>query len=102
MASAVGGGGSIGQALLLQSMVFPKNDTGVAGPFSVLNTTSSMWNHTLELPTRNADGTPVYLGDEGLGYPPALYPNFTYFSEAYNETYRSAAVRTNGIELRYD
>ena len=102
MASAVGGGGSIGQSLLLQSMVFPKSDTGVGGSSSVLNTTSTLWNHTLELPLRNSDGTPVYLGDEGLGYPPALYPNLTYFSEDYNETYRSAAVRTNGIELRYD
>jgi osomolarity two-component system sensor histidine kinase SLN1 len=98
MASAVSGGGSIGQALILQSMVFPKSDTGV----SVLNSTSSMWNHTLELPLRNADGSPVYLGDDGLGYPPALYPNLTYFTEDYNDTYRDAAVRANGIELRYD
>ena len=102
MSSAVSGGGSIGQALILQSMVFPKSDTGVAGSSSVLNSTSSMWNHTLELPLRNADGSPVYLGDDGLGYPPALYPNLTYFTEEYNETFRDAGVRANGIELRYD
>jgi osomolarity two-component system sensor histidine kinase SLN1 len=102
MASAVSGGGSIGQALILQSMVFPKSDTGVAGPFSVLNSTSSMWNNTLELPLRNADGSSVFLGDDGLGYPPALYPNLTYFTEDYNETYRDAGVRANGIELTYD
>jgi osomolarity two-component system sensor histidine kinase SLN1 len=102
MASAVSGGGSIGQALILQSMVFPRSDSGVAGPFSVLNSTSSMWNHTLELPLRNVDGSAVYLGDDGLGYPPALYPNLTYFTEEYNETYRDAGVRANGIELTYD
>jgi osomolarity two-component system sensor histidine kinase SLN1 len=97
MAFAVSGGGSIGQALILQSMVFPKS-----GSMSVLNSTSSMWNHTLELPLRNADGSPVYLGDDGLGYPPALYPNLTSFTEEYNETYRDAGVRANGIELTYD
>lgn len=101
MGSAVSGGGSIGQSLIVQSMIFPKNDTGVNGPYAVLNTTSSMWNHTLELPLRNEDGSPVYLGDEGLGYPPALYPNFTYSTGQYNATYNDARVESNGIELNY-
>lgn len=102
MNSAISGGGSIGQSLLLQSIVFPRNDSGVGGPYGVLNTTSSTWNHTLELPLQNPDGSPVFLGDPGLGYPPPLYPNFTYFSEQYNATYRDAHARTNGIELSYD
>ncbi|TLD04598.1 hypothetical protein E2P81_ATG10367 [Venturia nashicola] len=101
MGSAVSGGGSIGQALLLQSKVFPKNDTGLNGPYSVLNTTTSTWNHTLQLPLRNEDGSPVFLGDEGLGYPPALYPNLTYYSGTYNATFNDARARTNGVNLTY-
>lgn len=101
MASAVSGGGSIGQALLLQSKVFPKNATGLNGPYSVLNTTSSLWNHTLELPLRNEDGSPVFLGDEDLGYPAPLYPNFTYTTGQYNDTYDDSRAQTNGIELTY-
>jgi osomolarity two-component system sensor histidine kinase SLN1 len=101
MGSAISGGGSIGQALLLQSMVFPMNASGPNGPYSVLNTTSSVWNHTLELPLRNEDGSPVYLGDDGLGYPPALYPNLTYFSGQYNETYNDARAQADGMTLTY-
>ncbi|KAM0719746.1 hypothetical protein Q7P37_003879 [Cladosporium fusiforme] len=102
MNSAISGGGSIGQSLLLQSIVYPKNETGLGGPYGVLNSTSSTWNHTLELPLTNPDGSPVFLGDTGLGYPPPLYPNFTYFSEQYNTTFRDARAITNGIELSYE
>lgn len=102
MTSAIGGGGSIGQSLLLQSMVFPKNETGPNGPYGVLNTTSSVWNGTLELPLRNQDGSPVYLGDEGLGYPAPLYPNLTYSSEQYNASFRDARASSDGVELSYE
>lgn len=102
MASAISGGSSIGQSLLVQSIVYPKNETGPNGPYGVLNTTSSIWNHTLELPITNDDGSPVRLGDEGLGYPPPLYPNLTFFSEQYNSTFRDARARSNGVELSYE
>lgn len=102
MGSALNGGGSIGQALLIQSKVFPKNATGLNGPYSVLNTTSSIWNHTLELPLRNEDGSPVYLGEDGLGYPPALYPNLTYSSGRYNDTFNDARAQADGTLLTYD
>jgi osomolarity two-component system sensor histidine kinase SLN1 len=101
MGSAISGGGSIGQALLLQSKVFPATATGPNGMYSVLNTTSSVWNHTLELPLENEDGSPVFLGDEGLGYPAPLYPNLTYFSGQYNTTFDDSRARANGIELTY-
>ena len=101
MGSAMNGGGSIGQSLLLQSKVFPKDATGLNGPYSVLNTTSSTWNHALELPLRNEDGSPVFLGDEGLGYPPALYPNLTYSSGQYNDTFNDARAEADGLLLTY-
>jgi osomolarity two-component system sensor histidine kinase SLN1 len=102
MGSAINGGGSIGQALLLQSKVFPKDAAGLNGPYSVLNTTSSMWNHTLELPLRNEDGSPVFLGDDGLGYPPALYPNLTYSTGQYNATFNDARAQADGVLLTYN
>lgn len=96
MAQAISGGGSVGQSLLFQTMVFPKNDTGVNGPYSVMNVTSDSVDHTLPLPIYRADGSQVYLGDDDLGYPAPLYPNLTYSSAPYNGTFRSAEARFNG------
>lgn len=82
MQAAVGGqaasGGAVGQALLLQSMIFPKNASGPAGPYSVLNTTGDNILGHVKLPYQYPNGTDVYLGDADLGYPSNLYPNFTY------------------------
>jgi osomolarity two-component system, sensor histidine kinase SLN1 len=36
----------------------------------------------IQLPTTYANGTPVFLGDAGPGYPPQLYPNLTYGSQS--------------------
>lgn len=89
MAAAIGGGGSLGQTLLLQAMVFAKNAEGPDGSQPVLVTTSSAVNDTIRLPTGCPDGSPAYLGMEldqcdGQGYPPALYPNLTYTTADYN------------------
>jgi osomolarity two-component system sensor histidine kinase SLN1 len=96
MQAAIGGGGSLGQSLLLQSMVFPKNGSGPNGPYSVLNTTSGDLAGSLPLPLYNENGSQVMLGDAGLGYPPALYPNLTFFEETYNSTFRQAEAVYNG------
>lgn len=83
MAAAIGGGGSLGQTLLLQTLVFPKNDNGPNGSSPAFGTTSSTVNSAIRLPYGCPDGSPAYLGMDldqcdGLGYPPPLYPNFTY------------------------
>lgn len=96
MDAAIGGGGSLGQALLLQTMVFPKNASGPAGRYSVLNSTGSGVQGTVPLPYDYPNGTQVYLGDEGLGYPPELYPNLTYFDEPYNSTTKISAAEYDG------
>jgi osomolarity two-component system, sensor histidine kinase SLN1 len=45
---------------------------------TILQATAAGISDTLLLPYANLDGSAVYLGDDGFGYPPNLYPNFTY------------------------
>lgn len=66
---------SNGQTILLQAIVFPKNDTA-GNPYGLVNITAS--SDKVTLPYKNANGTAVQLGDSGTGYPPDLYPNLTY------------------------
>jgi osomolarity two-component system sensor histidine kinase SLN1 len=68
--------GSGGLSTLLQVTVFSRNETG--NPYGILNVTASSPNITL--PFEYPNGTHVMLGDNGLGYPAALYPNITYNS----------------------
>ena len=62
---------------LLQARLWPKNGTGAGGPYGLINVTGPLPNE-IPLPYTNSDGTPVFLGDDGLGYPPDLYPNLTH------------------------
>ena len=101
MQDAIGGQGSLGQALLLQSIAFPANASGPAGPYGVLNTTSSSINNTVRLPYNCPDGTPAYLGDNqcgdlNLGFPPQLYPNLTRGSQYYNSTFSTTTANFDG------
>lgn len=99
MEAAVGGEGSVGQALLLQSMVFPAADTGPSGPYGVMNTTGSNINDSIRLPVQCPDGADVFLGDgqcDNLGYPPTLYPNLTYISNYYNATFNVSEAKFDG------
>ncbi|TKX20613.1 two-component system protein B [Elsinoe australis] len=83
MEAAVGGpasGGAVGRSLLLQSQIRARSDTGPAGNIPVLNTTSNEILGQIKLPYLYPNGTDVYLGDEGIGFPPNLYPNITYGS----------------------
>ncbi|KAF7186019.1 Two-component system protein B [Pseudocercospora fuligena] len=79
--AAIGGMASLGQILLLQARVYPKNDTGVNGRYSLLNVTSLTQKYPL--PNNYTNGSSVLLGDEGpasngTGYPTALYPELVY------------------------
>lgn len=110
MNAAIGNGGSVGQALLLQSMIFPKNASGPGGRYSLLNTTNSGILGEIHLPYRCPDGSKATLGMNasecgGLnyGYPPDLYPNLTYIAQSSDETsveqsaqYNDAVIGANG------
>lgn len=63
-------------ALLLQAVVFPSFDNGTVNVHGLVNVTGA--GIQIKLPMKNANGSDVYLGDSGLGYPPTLYPNLTY------------------------
>ena len=100
--AAIGGGGSLGQSLLLQCAVFPKNGTGLNGPYRVLNATSTVASDGTSgilLPYYYENGTQARLGDDGLGYPPALYPNFTFIQERYNSTFNLSMADYDGDVL---
>ncbi|EXJ76836.1 hypothetical protein A1O3_10481 [Capronia epimyces CBS 606.96] len=66
-------------SLLVQAAMFPNalngNETAANG---LLNVTAVNLAGTVKLPYAYPNGSAVYLGDPGLGYPPSLYPNLTY------------------------
>lgn len=97
MAAAIGGGntGGLGQALLLQTQVFPKNASGPNGRYAVLNATGSNIMPIL-LPYTAPNGSAVYLADTDYGYPPELYPNLTYTDTVLNGTFDEAEAIYDG------
>jgi osomolarity two-component system sensor histidine kinase SLN1 len=62
-----------GLSALLQVTVFSRNQTG--SPFGLLNATADLGDSGIALPITYPNGSNVMLGDPGLGYPEALYPN---------------------------
>jgi osomolarity two-component system sensor histidine kinase SLN1 len=68
-----------GASLLLQARVYPPNNTGLNGPYPLINVTGDgSGNNTVLLPYNHKNGTQVMLGDPFAGYPRTLYPNITY------------------------
>jgi osomolarity two-component system sensor histidine kinase SLN1 len=82
-------------ALLLQAQVFPINNTGLAGDGSVINCTGSS-AASIDLPYNYPNGTPVTLGDPQYGFPPALYPNFTFIDIQINSTFNKTIAVFDG------
>ncbi|KAF2968373.1 hypothetical protein GQX73_g5210 [Xylaria multiplex] len=66
-----------GTSNLLQAKLFSRNETG--DPNGLVNATADNISNIL-LPYKAPDGSDVYLGNTTFGYPPALYPNITYYS----------------------
>ena len=105
MHDAISGEGSLGQSLLLQSMVFAASGDGSGGPYSVMNTTSGTMGSAIRLPYNCPDGTPAMLGDGvcgdlNLGYPPSLYPNLTRISQPFNSTFNTTTAVYEGHTLK--
>lgn len=71
---ALADGSTLVQAILYPN-AFNGNQTAVSG---LLNVTALGLNGSIKLPYNYPNGSAVYLGDPGLGYPPSLYPNLTY------------------------
>ena len=85
LGTALTGGGA--SEYLFQARVFSKNGTGINDQYGLMNVTGSGVAGLIPLQYDYSNGTNVYLGDDGDGYPPVLYPNFTYSSTVYNSTF---------------
>ncbi|KAF2155296.1 hypothetical protein K461DRAFT_285291 [Myriangium duriaei CBS 260.36] len=102
MAAAIGGpasGGAVGSNLLLQSQIFAAKGDGPAGSTSLINTTNPDILGKVKLPYTHPNGSAVYLGDSGLGFPPQLYPNFTYSDVTASDGQKLSAADYNGLVL---
>ena len=91
--------GSGGNALLMQAIIFPRDDTGPGSTGGLVNVTGDQVMDTIKLPTTYANGSHVYLGDPGPGYPPNLYPNLTYTRTVVNSTYNDSRAYYDNVEL---
>jgi osomolarity two-component system, sensor histidine kinase SLN1 len=56
----------------------------------------------IPLPMQYPNGSTVYFGDPGPGFPPSLYPNLTYTSERINSTYNKSNAFYEGLPLYSD
>ncbi len=95
--SALSGFGT--SALLFQARVVAKNSTGSGGPYGLVNVTGTDVMGQIPFPYRNANGTPVYLGDSDAGYPPILYPTLNFTSTVVNSTFNTSTAYYDGVML---
>ena len=95
--SSLGGAGA--STTLLQLQVFSKNGTGVGGKYGLVNVTGQDIDGTIPLPFTNSNGSQVYLGNNGTGYPSNLYPDLEYESTVLNSTFNVSTASYEGEEL---
>lgn len=76
-----------------------KNGTGIGGPYGLINVTTQHAEDQIQLPYTNANGSSVYLGDPGLGFPAPLYPNLTFSSTVINSTFNASNASFDGYPL---
>lgn len=86
-------------ALLLQGIIFANSDTGPGNMAGLINVTGDGVLGSIALPYHDANGTQIMLGDDGLGFPPVLYPNFTFTSTVVNSTYNDSSAFFDGKPL---
>jgi osomolarity two-component system, sensor histidine kinase SLN1 len=72
--------------MLLQAIIFPNNNDDPGGVHGIVNVTGDGVQGSVKLPYTYPNGSAVYIGDPGLGYPPSLYPNLTYTRGPDNES----------------
>ena len=86
-------------SMAVQARVVSKNGTGSGGPYGLINVTASDLASQVELPYLNSNGSNIYFGDNGTGYPSNLYPNLTYTSTVLNSTFNVSKAFINGAQL---
>ncbi|KAL8836698.1 MAG: hypothetical protein Q9170_002830 [Blastenia crenularia] len=98
--SALSGRGSA--SMLVQARVVSKNGTGVAGPYGLINVTAQDVTGQIPMPYQAPNGSTIFFGDDGAGYPPSLYPNLTFTSTVLNDTFNVSTAYFNGVQLYSD
>ncbi|KAL6241541.1 Histidine kinase osmosensor [Rhinocladiella similis] len=74
-------------SLMVQAALFPNvGEDGSNSSNALLNVTAA-GVQPIELPYTYPNGSNVYLGDPGQGYPPTLYPNLTYGAKVSGRNY---------------
>lgn len=63
---------------MLQAKIFPRSNASTTDANGIVNVTGVGARDTIVLPYNYGNGSSIYLGDTGLGYPRELYPNLTY------------------------
>ena len=74
------------ESLLLQAIIFSNDDSHGANINGIVNVTGIDVLGSVTLPYTHPDGASVLLGEDGLGYPPELYPNLTYHHDSNGNT----------------
>jgi osomolarity two-component system sensor histidine kinase SLN1 len=70
----------------LQAIIYPNDYQVPEARYGIVNVTGDGIQGQFKLPYTYPNGSSVYLGDPGMGFPPALYPNFTYTQGPDNQT----------------
>ena len=78
--------------------MFPRSDQSDIGGRALVNATGEGAVGTITLPGSYENGSNIYIGDDGLGYPPQLFPNFTWNERTQNVTY----ITYNDHRMYYD
>lgn len=90
--------GGIQDTLLLQAAIFPRSDATDQGGRAIVNATGEGARNLIALPDTYSNGSQVYLGDPVAGYPPSLYPNYTWSDQTQNVTH----INYNGLTMYYN
>ncbi|ETN41293.1 uncharacterized protein HMPREF1541_03228 [Cyphellophora europaea CBS 101466] len=96
---AIAGGAD--KSVYLQAAVYPRSGSNETGNQQITKVTGLGSIGEYQLPYTNPNGSKVYLGVGDLGYPPTLYPNFTYSDDpdAMTVAYESVTLHINSTLL---
>ncbi|RMD44561.1 hypothetical protein DV735_g594, partial [Chaetothyriales sp. CBS 134920] len=88
--------GGVDDNLLFQAAVYPYDGPASQDQSAIVMVTGEQTLEQIPLPFNYSNGSRVYLGDDGDGYPPQLYPNLTWAAGSDDTTTTSFNNKTLG------
>ncbi|KAF2668899.1 hypothetical protein BT63DRAFT_373730 [Microthyrium microscopicum] len=87
------------RGFLMQAKIFSavRPPTSQGANNTIIQATGAGVTGQIPLPVADTNGSHVFLGDPGYGYPPNLYPNFTYPNGTSDVMYRSQTLNTDSV-----